>query len=99
MGGGGGGALDHTNRSVSPPLVVSCKSLVKLTSGTIEKLRPVKQCFSAGNRIPYFSEISGNGVLFFCSANSNKSYNAQCQDGQTDSRQKNNDLPLWEVDS
>lgn len=42
------------------------------TSGTIEKLIPVKQCLSAGNRIPYFSGISGNGTLFFSWASSNK---------------------------
>lgn len=45
---------------------------VKLTSGTIEKLIPVRQCFSAGNRIPYFSGISGRGALFFSWASSSK---------------------------
>lgn len=47
---------------------------MELTSGTIEKLIPVKQYLSAGNRIPYFSGISGNGCLFFSRASSNKNY-------------------------
>lgn len=38
------------------------------------KFKPVKQCFSAGRRIPYFSGISGSGTLFFSCASSSSNF-------------------------
>lgn len=72
-GRGGGGAYEQNELFVWIVWIVFL-SRMDLTSGRMEKLRPVRQCLSAGRRMPYFSGINGNGILFFSSASSSSSY-------------------------
>lgn len=52
-----------------------CTYYHQLTLGVTWKFIAVRQCFSCGNLMPYFSGISGNGTLFFSWASSNRNCN------------------------